>query len=511
VLWNQMTGTSRPESTEPVVTDDDGRYRFSNLPAGSYIVSPITPAFVVPSDTMYGRPGKVVTLGEDEAVTDVDLSLTRGGVITGRVTDPNGRPLVKERVRLSQIDAAGRAMFVNPGMQFNLIDLLETDDRGVYRIYGLATGRYTVSAAGPRGVSAGSARARYAEVFYPGVSDEKQAGIITVTPGGEASGIDIVVGAATRTFSAYGRLVDADSNRPQANLAYGFGQLDAEGRQVGRNSSSAWRSGPQGEFRIDNLSPGHYAAFAQVEGGGLYYSDLAKFEIVDGDARGIEVRVRKAGSISGTVSIEGVTDPAVAALLVKGVELTVIATPQTWYGFGSPAKIAADGSFSIGGLPPGKFLIAFRQSPVTQGLAIVRLEQGDAVLGETVSLSAAEHLTGIRVILARGTGTIRGQIKFDGADPPEAVRTIVLYRRIDGAPTEASATSPRSQSSQVDSRGRFLLTSLLPGEYEIVATVLPAPPPRPLVRIRPARQRVTLANGSDIEVVLTLQVMDRPR
>jgi Carboxypeptidase regulatory-like domain len=68
-------------------TDSEGRYQITGLPAGNYRISPQAPAHV-PESNLLGLDASVrVTLDEGEAREKVDFALSRGGVITGRVTE----------------------------------------------------------------------------------------------------------------------------------------------------------------------------------------------------------------------------------------------------------------------------------------------------------------------------------------------------------------------------------------------------------------------------------------
>ena len=71
--------------------------------------------------------------------------MIRGGAITGTVTNALGEPVVAVRVRATMVrDARGE---VPKFMTFGLMEQ-STDDRGIYRIYGLRPGTYIVSAGG---------------------------------------------------------------------------------------------------------------------------------------------------------------------------------------------------------------------------------------------------------------------------------------------------------------------------------------------------------------------------
>ena len=126
--WNAYERVPR------AMTDQDGFYHLTNVAAGSYEVRPTVPAFV-PTDARESRA--TVLLGEDENVENIDFALTRGGVITGRVTDADGRPVVQQQVyiyRAADFEQRGQPPVYAAGGA-------PTDDRGVYRVFGLMPGR----------------------------------------------------------------------------------------------------------------------------------------------------------------------------------------------------------------------------------------------------------------------------------------------------------------------------------------------------------------------------------
>jgi hypothetical protein len=93
--------------------------------------------------------------------------------------------------------------------------MYQTDDRGVYRIYGLPAGHYKLSA-GDEGRGSGVMRAAgyYPRTYYPDSSEIGKAAIIDVSEGGETKNIDIKLGRRALTYTVSGRIVDAEGGQP---------------------------------------------------------------------------------------------------------------------------------------------------------------------------------------------------------------------------------------------------------------------------------------------------------
>ncbi|HYV05466.1 MAG TPA: carboxypeptidase-like regulatory domain-containing protein, partial [Blastocatellia bacterium] len=196
VEW-RLNQPGSPRST----TDSDGRYRIESLAAGTYNISPSAPTLV----TVEPAGGtKEVMVAEDATVERIDFSLTRGGVITGKITDTEGAPVIAAMISLKPDDSA-----ISNFSPRELGRMFFTDDRGIYRIFGLPQGRYLVSAGDAENspfaqVFAGQRRAR---TYYPGVTDFQKAKPVEVTAGTETLGIDIKLGVAAKGFAVNGRVV----------------------------------------------------------------------------------------------------------------------------------------------------------------------------------------------------------------------------------------------------------------------------------------------------------------
>src|SRR6185295_19408355 len=122
----------QPVAAFKATTDPEGNYRITGLPPGNYQVAPMAPAYVLPELVLSHARARSLLLAEGEDVQNVDFAVERGGVIAGKVTDSDGRPVIEERLTLvladqNQENRQGFGSINAPGAQ--------TDDRGVYRIY----------------------------------------------------------------------------------------------------------------------------------------------------------------------------------------------------------------------------------------------------------------------------------------------------------------------------------------------------------------------------------------
>jgi hypothetical protein len=480
-------------------TDYEGHYRLTGVPAGRYNLVVVAPAMVGPSEGMFGETGKAVTIAEGEMVEKIDVSLVRGGVITGRITDADGAPVIGERINLSSVDKTQR------GRNFSSFNpfMNQTDDRGIYRLYGLSPGRYTVSigeSAENPGFRFGSGeRGYYARTFHPNVTDESKATIIEVTEGSEASNVDITLGRKSQTFAATGRVVD-DNGKPVPNVRIGHGAVMKDQGRMGAIGLGTVTD-DSGRFRLDGMIPGRYAAFvwSDVDTGG--YSDPVMFEIAEGDVSGLELKLRRGASISGVAVVEGTTDRSVLANLSH---LRLSARPsQPSEAITAPiyagTTINPDGSFRITGLRPGKSRLYLSSYPPIPGFTLARVEREGSALRE-IDVASGAQVMGLRVVIEYGTGSVRGMVKLENGTLPEDLRMNVIARRAD------TTNGPYERGSQVDARGRYLIEGLATGEYEVslyVYLVTTGSRPRGFPSIK---QNITVTSGIASEVNLTFDL-----
>ena len=137
------------------LTDDNGVFELTELPAGRYTLSVSKTGFVGLS---YGqrRPlqaGTPLQLREGQQLTGIEFRLPRGSVLAGHVFDETGDPMPGAAVRVMRYQyAQGERQLVPAGTA-------QTDDEGAFRVWGLNPGDYYVSAV-TRNFDFGRARRR---------------------------------------------------------------------------------------------------------------------------------------------------------------------------------------------------------------------------------------------------------------------------------------------------------------------------------------------------------------
>src|SRR4029453_7514064 len=136
-----------------VVTTDNGVFAFASLPAGRYTMTASKAGYV---NITYGakrpgRPGTPIQLADGQKLEKATSSLPKGSVVTGVVVDENGEPSPGTQVRVMRyVMRTGEKTLEQSGQD-------QTDDRGIYRVYGLQPGDYIVSAS-PRNMNIGDVR-----------------------------------------------------------------------------------------------------------------------------------------------------------------------------------------------------------------------------------------------------------------------------------------------------------------------------------------------------------------
>lgn len=520
---------NRPASLK-ATTDSDGRYTFEEVSAGKYKLTPFAPTLV--SASLESETEVTVTGGN--RTEGIDFSLVQGGVITGKVTDSDGRPVILEKISLKSVDTTPSAVSSESSVTaimgtFASGRMYATDDRGVYRIFGLRPGRYLVSAGSGSDMLSSMFRFRpkRTQTFYPGVTEESKAKQVQVTAGAEATGIDIQFGLADKGFVASGRVIEAEKGTPipRAMVAYSVSRPvssktdhaedadhDAEAHISGFGSAMPGGitvTNDKGEFRFESVSPGSYKLdvqqFGAMTGTGTseYYGDPVDFEVRSGNVDRIEVKLHRGASISGIAVVEN-ADADGDLQSFGRVMLTASVVDEQKKSFSSGnGVVAPDGTFRIGGLKPGKATLRLFAMDEKEA-SLLRVERNGVEVQGGIDIHANEQISGLRVVLTSANCVIKGHVTIEGGSLPPGITATVRARRLNQAASPLPDADPNSDSGDVDDNGDFEIEDLAPGVYEVEVSV--SVPSRAGSRSVSAKQTVTASVAAPAHVTLSLNV-----
>jgi hypothetical protein len=199
--------------------------------------------------------------------SDLQISLTKSGVLAGRLIDGAGDPMIDMRVSaLRRTTMAGRVDFIPFGKGS------ETNDLGEFRIANLPPGEYLLVAAQSqpdRGPIAPAATA-FVPTYYPGTTERNAARRLMLASGQTVNGLQFTMETAPAARVS-GIVVD-DVGRPQADAIVVMMQAP---RADGSFTPMMKPAGQDGTFRFEAVAPGTYRILANPgsQGGGFFGAD----------------------------------------------------------------------------------------------------------------------------------------------------------------------------------------------------------------------------------------------
>ena len=491
VVLRKSEGYSPYEPVIKAITDQDGNYRLTSVPPGNYNAVPTTLAYV-PADSM-GR--KTVVIAEDENVDGINFSLVRGGVITGKVTDADGKPVIQQQVELYRADAFDQKPQNPQPPQRPTYPLrnAQTDDRGVYRMFGLMPGKYKVSA----GRSENSMMAfsvspiAYSQVFHPDVKDSVKATVIEVSEGSEATNVDITVGPSLQMFSVSGRIINSETGAPVPQIRFGLHRMIQDRIEYMNHNA---QSDARGDFTMEGLTPGKYGVFLFTSPSNELRAERTTFDVVDQDVTGVTIKLAKGATITGFVILESDDKAAHRKLLDMRLNGYVESFPGT--SISATSSLGPDGSFRITGLPGGtaNFQLFPPGAFVSAGFFIARIER-DGVTVPRLELKDGEIVNGVKMFVRYGSSSIRGVISFENGTPPPGTRVMVRL-------SKPGDSMPYHRQVEVDTRGQFLIDNVPAGAYELRPMIFGGRNPRALE----IKKDVSVTEGAVTNVTIAIDV-----
>jgi len=406
------------------------------------------------------------------------------GVITGRVTTLTGEPMVGVRVVALLVkdlngDPNRRQFGGRPRF---------TDDRGVYRIYGIRPGIYIVYARGDVTTSPISPYEGYAPTYHPS-SPRETAAEVRVTKGSEATGVDIRYrGERGHTVSGVAP-VGKDAPRGAGmsvalyNVSSGFlagvqnlGQVEA-----------------QNAFTIKGITDGEYEIVARVYETGNdepFVSQPRRVTVSGADVGGIELKFAPLASVSGKVVVESSPDACEGERKTSRDKIFVRVRPDTkamhdarrFRNFQSGGSVSEQGEFKISGLDPSRYFISpglpdenwYYKSIAAPVATAGRDSVGPVATYDVgrngLALKSGERVSGLVVTIANGAAGLRGSLKPENKSLRAPAGMVVHL-----VPAEPAAADDVLRFAEVPAgrNGAFEFKNIAPGKYHLLTRSAP--------------------------------------
>lgn len=531
-----ITGDMR--LTRSTVTDNEGRFAFAELPAGRFTVSAEKPGYPQMS---YGakrayRAGAGVFLQDGAHAEGLTLTLPRGAVMTGTVYDELGAPMAGVPVMAWEVRTSlggertlglvGETVTVN------------TDDRGVYRLFGLPAGDFTVgtswyyhgqpyevrlptaaeykAAFQPATPPVGGAAARppaqpapepprynYSPVFAPGVLDPLAADTFSLAPGEVREGIDLRM-----QFQPMSRIEGTVVNPGGSAASYRL-SITRRSPVQALNTSSVSRTNANGRFVSGSLSPGPYTVMVETPGSAGSPSLWAMADVIvgNGEPSMVTLTLQPAVVVTGRlVFVEGgLPLPDLSKVVVSVIPVGAI-RPQT------ETKVDATGAVSISGIIPGPYVLRASVPGPAPASAAAAWTLASVTVGTANVTDRPFDVTpaGVPDLVIGFTDQI-SELSGSLTTPAGAPETDYFIIALPADRVYWTPSSRRIVSTRPDASGRYSFRGLPAGDYRLAVTTDLVPLDlREVSTLEPlAAQSVPVSLGAGQKVTMNLRTPGR--
>jgi hypothetical protein len=448
-----------------MLTDNEGRFAFENIPAGTEMVTIRRPGYVSGRSSAIGMAMNSVAMHRIQVGADMpalQFSLVPEAMISGTVTLSTSDSADGIRISVfARRTVEGRSTWITAGTA-------TTNSEGVYHVGGLAAGSYLIYSQ-PSLDRPGASTAQawgYPATWYPGVTDASAAGMLNVTAGQTAEA-DIAL--TRRRF--YPVMAAVRMGQPGGA---GFLIFDSAGRNTGlaahynAQQQTARANVPVGSYILQARSAGRESVFGQAEftvtGAAVTALSISVLPV-----QNVAVHIRRDVTASG----ENEANAAQVQTTGAGLNLQLLSTRELsglpFAGGGlRPVPGTSDGSsFELQNVTQGSYWVATTAwsgyiSSITSG--------GVDLAREPLTIGPDGSSAPIEITLRNDSGTITGQVNSGttgsqsqgqtaaGEIPQMFVYAIPLF-----------ATTSQVHQGSAQASGQFTISNLPPGSYRVVA------------------------------------------
>ena len=436
------------DGTIATTTDDDGRFLF-DVPPGRYTLTVERVGYLSRRSPLTIQPGG--------AIKDLLLIMTPQAVITGRVTDQDGEPVVGRNI------AAWKYPYRGGGSSLGVGGSGDTDDYGNYRIASLAPGRYYIGF-GPsenhRAVLAGIVATVHPvrskapseadfPTFYPNSPDIAHAEPVDVVAGGELRRIDIRL-RRSHVYTIRGKVTSANETRLNDQML----TIPASD-PTGMDSFAAVDA--NGEFEFHNILPGLHTITSRgvrnsSRGAAPTMFGSTTVNVGASDVEGVSLTLTPGLNLTGTLKVEGVSLRPQIVFLLASVE-----------GSGQAAAVSQpDGSLAISPMPPGTYTFGIDAGQVPKGMYLKSISFGEQDAIQTPLNLGVDAGGRIDIVYSDNAAELTGVLKNADGEPAAGV-TVAVWPKT----PKLGLSGGGIHSVITDQDGGFLIVDLGPGDYYI--------------------------------------------
>ena len=493
IVYLGVQGSGPSSDTPRVITDSQGRFVFGAVPAGSgYFMSVGKPGWF---NTGYlsqnGSSTFSLTAGQHLAV---NLLLTPAAAIVGELRNGLGEAMTGASVRALRIVHFGEAVQLVPTA------VSVADDRGAFRLAGLAAGSYYVYAAGASepDIPAAEGQASRVAGFYPGAPDERDATEIQVVAGEERTSTNFAL-TSSPGLTVAGKTVG--ERLPAGSPLYLFrGQQSRFGPDLAFASTTVDAAGtfhfwsiPSGTYMLvgtglittyagtanSSLQPATTSAIVGLlpRAAGLVSSaapNLVNYQAygpaspdavpwiaetpvqVGASGVNIDLPVRAGTKLSGEVITDGDGLPRSIPIYVEPAD------GHAMHGIQTATRLGE--TFTLTGLLDGRYFLRVGRTPGRVVRSI--LWNGRDLTTSPIEAPASGELRDVRVTLTSQVSKISGTV----TGPPAKPRLVVVLFPCDSVGQSVlGLTPPVVRSAQAVPGGEYAFPDLPAGRYCVTA------------------------------------------
>ena len=476
-----------PGSSKSAAVDATGNFKVDGLDAGLYRVLAYIPGYVAELPPATSDSPRYYHTGDS-----VTLTMIKGGVITGKVTTAMNEPAVATPVRVLRVrDESGKPLQSIVAFRERL-----TDDRGMYRIYGLLPGTYIVSAGGPArlGGLAPGAYDNDAPTYAPS-STRDTAAEISVGNGEEVTADIQYRGEPGHSIS--GTLAGLAQSQSQISTNGSVTLIDVRNRATIMSTPAS--SFSNYAFAFYGVPDGDYELFGSqfLPSRDSLTSEGRRVKVQGADVTGINLTVAPLASIEGRLVLEKDPKTNCGKRRETASRETIIFAhryePETKPAATPPSKAPqlpevpiiftnaltesipdANGAFILKNLQRGSYRIDPRAPAsgwyirsITLGPAVAAKSSGSNVARDGITVKSGERVSGLTVTITEGAASLRGRVSVgEGQRLPRDLRVYLLP-----AERENLENVLRFFEARTESDGSFAIGNIAPGRYWLLGRV----------------------------------------